>query len=40
MESWVRIIEGILGPGLPIILTLRKLKQKNCKFKVSLSYIA
>lgn len=40
MESWARVIEDILEPGLPIILTLRKLKQENCKLKASLSYIA
>lgn len=35
-----RVIKGIVEPGMPIILPLRRLKQKDCKFKASLGPIA
>lgn len=36
----VRVIKDILEPGMPVILALRRLKQKDCKLRTSLGYIA
>lgn len=35
-----RVRKDILEPGMPIILALRRLKQKDCEIKTSLGYIA